>query len=241
MLSSRKSVMLFIATIVAPPLMLLIPAEAMGQETTPGTVFSCASVPADAASTPAMDHGMMDETETASPAGGMEMDMDIDVLYIDMMIPHHASIIALAEAALPTLTDERLQQIAQTIIDTQSAEIEELGNLRAERAGSAMPMPMDDTSIGMMMETMPGMGSMEEMATQMDPAAQVTAFCEADNPDLAFIDLTVPHHESAIAASEAVLDQSRDDELRAFAERVIADQQAEIEVLMQVKDELTGS
>ncbi|MDQ3693774.1 MAG: DUF305 domain-containing protein [Chloroflexota bacterium] len=184
---------------------------------------------------------MMDETETASPAGGMEMDMDIDVLYIDMMIPHHASIIALAEAALPTLTDERLQQIAQTIIDTQSAEIEELGNLRAERAGSAMPMPMDDTSIGMMMETMPGMGSMEEMATQMDPAAQVTAFCEADNPDLAFIDLTVPHHESAIAASEAVLDQSRDDELRAFAERVIADQQAEIEVLMQVKDELTGS
>ncbi|MDQ3412285.1 MAG: DUF305 domain-containing protein, partial [Chloroflexota bacterium] len=77
--------------------------------------------------------------------------------------------------------------------------------------------------------------------TQMDPAAQVTAFCEADNPDLAFIDLTIPHHESAIAASEAVVAQSIDDEILAFAERVIADQQAEIELLMEIRDELTGS
>ncbi|MBA2518488.1 MAG: DUF305 domain-containing protein [Chloroflexia bacterium] len=221
---------------------LAIPAArfALGQEATPST-YSCDALPAGAASTPALDQGMMDETETASPAAGMEMDMDIDVLYIDMMIPHHASIIALADAALPRLTDERLQQIAQAIIDIQTAEIEELGNLRAEIAGSAMPMPMDDTSMGMMMEMMPGMGSMEEMATQMDPAAQVTAFCEADNPDLAFIDLTIPHHESAIAASEAVVAQSIDDEILAFAERVIADQQAEIELLMEIRDELTGS
>ncbi len=183
----------------------------------------------------------MDGMETASPEAGMAMEMGIDLLYIDMMIPHHASIIALAEAALPRLADERLQGIAQNIADTQSAEIEELGGLRAELAGNAMPMPMDDMAMGMMMETMPGMGSMEEMATQMDPVAQVTAFCEAEDYDLAFIELTIPHHEMAIAASEAVLDQSSNDELLAFAERVIADQQAEIDVLLDIRDELTGS
>lgn len=232
----RRTFALAVATTaVAVSVATPTPGQALRQEATPSTTYSCETLPAGAASTPTMDPGAMEGMETASPAAGMAMEMGIDLHYIDMMIPHHGSIIAMAEAALPRLTDERLQDIAQNIIDTQSTEIEELGNLRAELAGSAMPMPMDDMS--MMTEMMPGMGSMEEMAMQMDPVAQVTAICEAEDPDLAFIDLTIPHHEMAIVASEAVLEQSANEEVRAVAERVIADQQREIETLLEIREE----
>ncbi len=214
------------------------PGLTLRQEATPGATYTCDAEGIPDA-TPALGEEHPAGMEMGSPAAGsaMEMEMGIDVIYIDMMIPHHASIIAMSEAALPRLTDERLQEIARAIIDVQSAETEELHGLREDLSGSAMPMPMDDMGMTMMMEMMPGMGSMEEMAMQMDPVAQVMAICEAENPDLAFIDLTIPHHDMAIAASEAVLEQSTNDEVRALAERVIADQQAEIETLQEIRQE----
>lgn len=233
-------------TIVAATVSFVMPTSglAVQPEATPGPTYSCESVMMPAA-TPGPDAGSMTDGAMGSPMAGMEMETGIDLLYIDMMIPHHASIIAMSEAALPRLTDERLQEIAGNIIEAQSAEIEELRGLRQDLVGTmSMPideMPMDmmmDMMMGMMMELMPEMGSMADMAMQMDPVAQVNAICEAENPDLAFIELTVPHHEMAITASEAVLEQSTNDEVRAFAERVIADQQAEIETLQEIRREL---
>ncbi len=57
---------------------------------------------------------------------------EFDLAYIDMMIPHHESIIALAEVALPELTDPRLIEIAHAIIDTQTVENETMHQLREE-------------------------------------------------------------------------------------------------------------
>lgn len=223
------------AAIAALAFSLAMPASgsAFRQDATSAT-YSCETV-AGAAATPA--GGAMSGMSMASPVAGMAMEMGIDHLFIDMMILHHASIIALSEAALPRLTDERLQAIAQKIIDTQGAEIEELQALGQTLPGGEMPMAMDEAHMAMMMEMMPGMGSMEDMAVQMAPAAQVQAFCAAEDPDAAFIDMTIAHHEMAITASEAVLEQSTNEEVRAFAERVITDQQAEIDTLEEIRQE----
>ena len=164
--------------------------------------------------------------------------MEIDMAYIDMMIPHHESIVALSQAALPRLTDERLRTIAQAIIDAQTAEVAELRGLRDEFYGSPDPEPLDDAA---MMRLTPDMAMpMGEMMGQMDAATQVTSFCSASDPDLAFIDLVIPHHESAIAASETALDQATHHRIRDFAERVIADQQREIEELEAIRADLSG-
>jgi uncharacterized protein (DUF305 family) len=169
------------------------------------------------------------------------MAMEIDQLFIDMMIPHHASIVAMAQAALDRLEDERLRQIAQRIIETQSGEIEELRGYRAAFYGDPEPMPMDET-MGTMDQVMPGMPvPAAEMMAQMDAATQVALFCAAEDPDLAFIDLTIPHHESAIAMAEATVARATHEEIRAFAERVIRDQQAEIEDLTAIRQEIAGA
>lgn len=206
------------------------------QDATPSAPASCAA--ATPAAAPAMDHGSMTGMEIATP--GMEMDIEFDQLYIDMMLPHHGSIVAMAQAALPRLQDERLREIAQTIIATQSDEQEELRSYRAQLYGSAVPAPMDAHTMDMMMTAMPGMGSMDEMMFQMDATAQVAAICAAEATDLGFIDLAIPHHEMAITASVTALEQSTHPEIRGFAQRVIDAQSAEIEELSAIRAELSS-
>jgi len=175
-----------------------------------------------------------------SPTAGMAM--EIDQIFIDSMIPHHASIVAMAQAALPRLADERLRAIAQTIVDTQSAEIGELRGYRAAFYGDPEPAPMDEHMMGAMMQMMPNLTMpMDAMMAQMDAATQVELLCAAADTDRAFIDLTIPHHESAIAMAEATVGQATHEEIRAFAERVIADQQREIGELSAIRAELYGS
>lgn len=180
-----------------------------------------------------MDHGSMDQ---GTPMAEMMMEVEFDQLYIDMMLPHHGSIVALAEVALPLLEDPRLQEMAQNIIDTQTAEQAELRDLREEWYGSPDPAPMD----AMMMEAMPGMGSAEEMMNLMSAEVQVQTFCAADDYDLAFIEQTIPHHQMAVDASETAVEQAVHPELAAIAEGVIEAQQEEIDMLETIRAELAG-
>ena len=66
--------------------------------------------------------------------------------------------------------------------------------------------------------------SMDAMMSEMDATAQVAAICAALDVDVAFIDLTIPHHESAIMSSQVVVEQAVHPEIRDFAQRVIEDQ-----------------
>ena len=197
----------------------------------------------DLAGTPVSDMASMGHGGhgDATPAMDMQMaQVEFDQLYIDMMLPHHDSIVALAGVALPLLTDARLQQMAQNIIETQTAEQAELRALRAEWYGSPEPAPMDDAMMAMMMEAMPGTGTADEMMRMMDAGTLIGAFCAAENYDLAFIDQTIPHHEMAIVSSESALEQAVHPEIANIAKEVIDAQQAEIDELEMIRVELTG-
>ena len=136
--------------------------------------------------------------------------------FIDMMIPHHESIIALATVALPNLEDTRLREMATAIVSTQEAEISDLRALRETRFGSAEPGPM---SLEMMQDP------------ELDAGAMIASFCSAPDIDVAFAQATLSHHLMAVDSSREFLKTSQDAELRAIAEQVIAAQNAEIAVL----------
>lgn len=228
--------------IAATALMLLVAVARGGSATVALQDATPAATPAscDTAATPSAGMGM----GMSTPTSGMDMDtptmaVEFDQSYIDMMIPHHASIVALAEAALPRLTDDRLRTLADEIISAQAAEIGELRGFREQYYGSPDPMMLSEQEMD---RVMPGMTMpMAGMMAQMDPATQVATFCAAADPDLAFIDLTIPHHRSAISASEAALEQAIHPEIVEFARRVIDAQLREIEELSAIRLELYGS
>jgi uncharacterized protein (DUF305 family) len=230
---SRAATAAIVAVLSMLPIMA--PSPVTAQSATP--TYSCET--GMAASPMAGMAGMAMATPKAGPQPTMTgQSMEFDRLYIDMMIPHHQSIIALAQAAQDHLTDPRLKAMAESIIKDQSRQIEELRGYHDMFYGVPNPEPMDQA---MMAQRIPGMGDMQQMAMLMDPQALVSAFCSAANPDLAFIDLTIPHHEMAIAASKMALSQATHEQIRQIAQNVIDAQQREVDELQAIRVELAGT
>jgi len=192
--------------------------------------------------TPAMGHGphggpMMTPATGlphGTPGAGMGMMGEFDLIFIDMMIPHHESAVAMAEVALVRAEREEIRQLAEDIIASQAAEIEQMREWREAWYPDAPAMPMDQMMemMGGMMEGMPGMPGPDMMGMAMDVAAEVAALCAAPGPfDLAFIEMMIPHHLSAVVMAEVARQRATHDEIKEFAEAIIAEQEREIDLM----------
>jgi uncharacterized protein (DUF305 family) len=227
------------ATAAIIPAFVLIPVftppDVAAQDATPTMTYSCEAVMT--ASPMASMEGMAMGTPAAGEHDMAGEGVEFDQLYIDMMVPHHESIIAMAQVAQDRLSDERLRTMAETIVTDQEREVAELRGYRDMFYGSPHTMPMDHAMMDMMMERMPGM---DEMTMLMDAGALVGAFCAAEDPDLAFIDLTIPHHQMAIDASMVAYLQAVHPEIKEIARGVIEAQEREIGELTAIRTELTG-
>lgn len=228
------------ATVIAVGALLLVGAiPSSAQHADHGTPVAAASCDTTMASTP-MPMNMGEHSGEMDMTAEM---VEFDLAYIDMMIPHHGSIIALAEVAQPTLTDQRLIDMTADIIETQTIERQELQTLREQfYPGTAIGDPNDHES---MHSAFPSLATwsvpMEEWGNVMSADWQIEAFCAAENPDLAFVQQVIPHHEMAILVSQDALTMAVHPEIVAIAERVIPAQQAEIDLLNTVLAELTSA
>lgn len=215
----------------------------------PGTpaAGAAASDPCATASTPAAGMptaGMMAGTPPMG-AGDMAGMMDqFDLIFIDMMTPHHASAVAMAEVAQTRAEHPEIRTLAENIIESQSAEIGQMHAWRDQWFPGAPAMPMDQM-MGMMtsmMGEMPGgmmgtpsaMPDMGSMGMMMDMGQEIARLCTTGEPfDLAFIDAMVRHHQSAIMMAQVALARAEHPELKELAQAIVDAQQREI-------DEMTG-
>lgn len=78
--------------------------------------------------------GMMNRGQMGAMMGA---DFDVDRLFLQMMIPHHEGAIAMAEQALKEAEHNELKTLSQSIITSQSAEIEEMQGYLQEWYGGA--------------------------------------------------------------------------------------------------------
>ena len=141
-----------------------------------------------------------------------------DVMFAQMMIPHHEQAIELADMALDPTTGASTDVIAlaQSVKAAQDPEIDRMKALLGAW-GEPVEM-MDGMDHSSMME---GMLSTDELAAidSLTGAAFDTAWLEA----------MIAHHEGAITMAESVLDTGSNGEIKALAEAVISGQQAEID------------
>lgn len=184
---------------------------------------------APAGGTPMADHAMV----------GADMTEEFDLLFIDMMIPHHRSAVAMAEVALARGEHEEIRVLAQAIVSSQSSEVDQMTGWRDAWYPGAPMMPMDrmNKAMAALMQEMlaaagtpsAGMGVMGGMAGTMDPQAEAQALCTASGPfDEAFLRMMIPHHRSAVAMAQVALVRGVHPEIKQPAQAIIDAQQREL-------------
>lgn len=170
--------------------------------------------------------------------------LDLDVLYIDILIPHHESAVTMAEIVQARSTRPEVVSLAAGIVATQSAE---LTQLRAWRDSWYPDVPeLTETQLFAGLETKassPGRGGapgLDDLTTAGMAEAVAELCAETDLLDLAFIDHMVEHHTGAVLLSELVAVEAVNPELAVFAWTVVDTRSAEIATMLGWRDAWYG-
>ncbi|MCA1718928.1 MAG: DUF305 domain-containing protein [Actinobacteria bacterium] len=176
-----------------------------------------------------MDHGEMSGMEvmdsSSMDSGEMARQMVMpngeysDAAFVDAMVPHHEGAVEMAQVALENAEHEEISTLAQDIISSQQAEIEQFGQIRERLEGSPME-GMSEEEMNQMM----GMTDAQDLAGQRPF-------------DRAFLDAMIPHHESAIEMANGALEESEDPEIREIAQGIVNAQESEIAQMEQWRAE----
>ena len=134
-----------------------------------------------------------------------------DIMFLQMMIPHHQQAIDISNIALKSSKDSELLALANTIIKAQSAEIVQMESWLNE-AGAGIDM-------GHSMDGMGGMLDDEELSALT--AATGKTF------DTLWLRGMIGHHDGAIHMTTMIRDASNAD-IKTFGEGVVKDQSAQI-------------
>jgi uncharacterized protein (DUF305 family) len=150
-----------------------------------------------------------------------------DVQFLDTMIPHHQAAVDMAQLVKARSAHPELIEMAAHLFQAQRREIEQM---RAWRQRWYQTQP---SALNM---NLPGMKeSMEGMDMEKLKQARGKDF------DLLFLETMLPHHQGAVRMSEWVQEKTARRELKELAERMIRQQQREIDQMTQWKTAWTQS
>jgi len=181
-----------------------------------------------------------DSSETAASTPSKSIDatgLEFDLLFIDLMIPHHRGAVDMSIVSVERATHPELRQLSQDIIAAQQPEIDQMTAWRDSWYPGA-PTFSDAQAMAAFEQVtnpMSGMGGMPGSSPMMmgdmhDIGTLCTA--DADHFDLQFIDEMVAHHQSALQMAQAAPDHATHKELKELATVIIASQQQQIDTML---------
>lgn len=198
------------------------------------TSTATASAPSSAASSAAAghDHGVSSSSSssavasattpttlaasgssTPGPLAAATDSKAADVMFVQMMIPHHAQALDLADFALQGhQASPEVQALAKRIAAAQEPEITRMSQMLS-RWGAEAGMDGHEMS-------MPGMLTEGEL--------RGVAGLQGDAFDEEWISLMTAHHEGAVSMAQDVLKTTKDAQVKALAQGIITAQQREI-------------
>ncbi|NJC22673.1 uncharacterized protein (DUF305 family) [Arthrobacter pigmenti] len=169
-------------------------------------------------------------TTTAEPSTDVsEEHNDADVMFAQMMIPHHQQAVEMSEIILAKENiNPEVTELATQIKDAQGPEIETMtGWLEAwgEPVGG-----MESHDMGSMGGGMDGMMSEDQMAG-LEAA-------EGEEAARMFLEFMTEHHNGAVDMAQEEIDDGENPEAIALAETIVETQQAEIQEMEELLAEL---
>jgi uncharacterized protein (DUF305 family) len=136
-----------------------------------------------------------------------------DIMFAEMMIPHHEQAIVMSDLALSISKNPEILKLAQEIKDAQNPEIELMSSWDGINASTHMG------------HTMMGMLNDEEI-DELKAASGVTF-------DRLFLEGMIKHHEGAIDMA-GMIDDSSNNEVAELGKNIITTQRAEIALMKQL-------
>ena len=137
-----------------------------------------------------------------------------DVMFAQMMIPHHQQAVQMADMALAKAgASDDVRSLATEIKAAQDPEIQTMKGWLQEWGAPVSTAPMDHGSGGMM--------TSQEMDRLMA--------AEGEDFNKLWLELMTKHHEGAVRMAQDVLGTTKDPEVKALAQAVVKAQTAEIE------------
>lgn len=170
-----------------------------------------------------------DDADSDQNAGGGNV---TELAFLTGMVPHHESAIEMAEIAREQGTDPFVTGLADDIISAQQAEIQQLRAIH-QRLFDKRLVPDPAAHEGLSLTA--SQAGMNHTRTMMDELRTVKPF------DRAFVDAMVAHHQGAIRMAQVLLDSGEDEELRTLAQKIIDDQQREIDEMTAFREDAYGS
>lgn len=148
---------------------------------------------------------------------------DADVMFAQMMIPHHEQAIEMSDMALDPTTQasKEVVDLATQIKAAQDPEIKQMKDLLT---AWAQPLTADsDMDHGSKMGGMLSMDDMEKLGSLKGP-----------DFDYFWAQSMIAHHEGAIEMAEVVLDDGANGEALALANKIVSAQATEIDILKAI-------
>jgi uncharacterized protein (DUF305 family) len=159
-----------------------------------------------------------DSTDTSAAAS--QSFNDDDVMFAQMMIPHHEQAIEMADIALdPTNgASDAVRELATEIKNAQDPEIAFMKEVLAKwNKPTEMDSSMDHS------EMMDGMLSLDEL--------DALGALRGSDFDTAWLEAMIRHHEGAISMAEDLLESGTNQELIDLGRKIIEAQQTEIDAM----------
>lgn len=180
---------------------------------------------------PATSSAQATSTTSASGEAIATENNDADVMFAQMMIPHHQQAVEMSEMLLAKDdVPAEVAAFAQKVIDAQGPEIKRMNSMLT--AWGQDPVDTDG------MDGMEGMdhGGMSGMMSEED----MTALDQAQGTEAArlYLEQMTAHHKGAVDMAKDEAKDGQNPQAVQLAEQVIADQEAEITEMQQMLDKL---
>lgn len=157
---------------------------------------------------------MMDKVHALEKKGIADYDLAAELR------EHHKGAIAMSETQLDSGIDAQLKEMAQKIMDAQQKEVDQIDKMLDgydDKAKDYDPMNTDSGLGKAMMDNMQAMMKMPEM--------------DAVSVDKSFAAMMIKHHQDGITMGKTIQQYAKDTKFKQMAQKMISDQQKEIEAL----------
>lgn len=150
-----------------------------------------------------------------------------DVMFVEMMIPHHEQAIEMADIVLETDgIDPAVIELATDIKAAQGPEIDLMESWLAEWG---LPSMVGSGGMGD-----GGHGGHGGDGMMSDDDMEALADAEGAEASRLFLEQMIEHHDGAIEMAQELLDDGENAEVRRLGEAIIAAQEAEIELMREL-------